>query len=333
MKNVKRSVAQIASLCAAMLMTVAMGGCSADKDVSNSGEVSKGDIAVIVKSKQAPEYWNVVNNGAKDAGAEIGYNIVLDAPATESDISDQIKMIDDAVSAKCKAIVISPINTNDLNDSIKKATDAGVTVVTIDSRCSLDNVVYIGTDNRAAGNVAGREAKAYLDGTKNVAIVALSEGSDVSDQRVDGFAEVIQTEEGVTIVETTYCNADRNTAKAQALELIEKYPDLELIYGVNQTSTLGICDAVAEKGLADKIDVIGIDSSEEEIEFLGTGILDGAVIQNPYNMGYLGVRNAAKLIDGENVSLTVDTGVTFVNKDNLNNDEIQLLLYPLGKED
>lgn len=333
MKSIKRSIVQIASLCTAMLMTVAMSGCSADKNVSDSGEAAKGDIAVIVKSKQAPEYWDVVNNGAKDAGAEIGYNIVLDAPATESDVSDQIKMIDDAVSAKCKAIVISPINTNDLNDSIKKATDAGVTVVTIDSRCSLDNVVYIGTDNRAAGNVAGREAKAYLDGTRNVAIVALAEGSDVSDQRADGFAEVIQTEEGVTIVETTYCNADRNTAKAQALELIEKYPDLELIYGVNQTSTLGICDAVAEKGLADKIDVIGIDSSEEEIEFLSTGVLDGAVIQNPYNMGYLGVRNAAKLIDGENVSLTVDTGVTFVNKDNLNNDEIQLLLYPLGKED
>ena len=172
-----------------------------------------------------------------------------------------------------------------------------------------------------------------MDGTRNVAIVALAEGSDVSDQRADGFAEVIQTEEGVTIVETTYCNADRNTAKAQALELIEKYPDLELIYGVNQTSTLGICDAVAEKGLADKIDVIGIDSSEEEIEFLNTGVLDGFVVQSPYNMGYLGVRNAAKLIDGENVSLTVDTGVTFVNKDNLNNDEIQLLLYPLGKED
>lgn len=321
----KKTLKTVTACALASAILCSFAGCGQTTGSSN------GDIYVIVKSKQSPQYWNVVNNGAVDAGAEIGYKIICDAPEYEADIDDQIAMVDKAVKEKAAAIVIAPTNTEDLNGCISNAVSAGVPVVTIDARCSLEDIVYIGTDNRAAGTVAGRKAKALLKDTKKVAVIALQEGSAVSDERSGGFIdEVTGTAE---VLETTFCNAEREVAKSQAIDLINKYPDLEMIYAVNQGSTLGACDAIAELGVSDKVTLIGFDSSDEEIAFLESGVLDGFVVQNPYNMGYLGVRNADKMINGESVALTIDTGTTFVDLTNLNDADVQLLLYPLGKDE
>lgn len=321
----KRKWGAVAACALASAVLCSFTGC-ADRASS-----SNGNIYLIVKSKQSPEYWDVVKNGAVDAAAEVGYNIIYDAPESEADIDDQIAMVDKAVQEKAAAIVVAPTNTEDLNDCISNAVSAGVPVVTVDARCSLEDIVYIGTDNWAAGVVAGREAKGILKDTKKVAIIALQEGSAVSDERSGGFIdEMTGTAE---VLETTYCNAERDVAKSQAIELINKYPDLEMIYAVNQGSTLGACDAIAELGVADKVTLIGFDSCDESISFLKSGVLDGFVVQNPYNMGYLGVRNADKMINGGNVALTIDTGTTFVDLDNLNDADVQLLLFPLGKNE
>jgi len=286
-------------------------------------------VSVIVKSQQAPEYWNVVNKGAEEAGEELGYEIKCSAPESEKNIDEQISLINKAVADKSDAIVIAPINGNDMNEAIQKAVDSGITVVTIDSKCTLDDMIYIGTDNNTAGNTAGREAKNLLNGSKKVAVIALSESSEVSIERAGGFAEIFESDSEVNIVETKYCNADTETAKQQTIELLEKYPDLELIYGVNQNATLGICEAVSEKNLAGKVKIIGFDSCEDEINYVNDGVLNGFIVQNPYNMGYLGIRNVSKILNGELVSNIIDTGSTFVNADNINEKSIQLLLYPL----
>lgn len=324
--RMKKTMKAIAACAVTAALMCSFTGCGGAKNESgNSGE---GAIVVIVKSQQSPDYWNVVNKGAVDGGEEVGYKIVLEAPESESDIDVQNEMVMNAIKDKAAAVVLAPTNTEDLNGSIQAVMDAGIPVVTIDARCSLSDITYIGTDNRAAGGLAGKEASALLSGSKKVAVIALAEGSAVSDERSGGFVDAVSgTGE---IVETTYCGADRAVAKTQALELLDKYSDLEMIYAVNQTSTLGVCDAIAEKGLGDKVTVIGFDSSDEEIEFLSSGVLDGFVIQNPYNMGYLGVRNAVKIIDGEVVAKTIDTGTTFVSNTNINDADVQLLLNPLG---
>ena len=324
----KKGIFKRIAVCAvAMSLMASFSACGNNTETADT-------ITVIVKSQDAPQYWDVVNNGAKDAGEELGYNIVLAAPPTESDIDIQKDLVNQAVQNGSKAIVIAPMNLTDINESITAAQEAGVKVLTIDAKSSLDNLTYIGTDNTAAGGVAGREAKKLLTESKQVAIVALAPDSDTSMQRSQGFIEALgasSENSDIKIVDTVYCNSDAATAKQMALQLIEKHPDLEMIYGVNQTAALGICEAIVEKGLPDKIDVIGFDSSDQLITYLEGGVIDGFVVQNPYNMGYLGVRNAGKLLNGENIGTVIDTGATFVSKDNLNDEPVQKLLYPLGK--
>ena len=74
--------------------------------------------------------------------------------------------------------------------------------------------------------------------------------------------------------------------------------------------------------------VVGFDSSDEEIKFVEAGVLDGIVVQSPFNMGYLGVRYAVKSINDYSIPSAIDTGATFVTQENLNNEEIQMLLHP-----
>jgi ribose transport system substrate-binding protein len=80
------------------------------------------------------------------------------------------------------------------------------------------------------------------------------------------------------------------------------------------------------------VSVIGFDSSDEEVNYMNGKILDGMMVQNPYNMGYLGVRNLNKTLDGETIESKIDTGVTYVDLDNLNDEDTQWLLYPLQEQ-
>ena len=324
----KKGIFRRIAVCAvAMSLMASFSACGAKE------EESAGTISVILKSQDTPQYWDVVANGAKEAGEELGYTIDVQAPPTEADINIQIDLINQAVANKADAIVLAPINLTDTNSAIQNAQEAGVTVLTIDSRADLPDLTYIGTDNEAAGAVAGRESKPLLTGSKKVAIIAISEGSATS-QRASGFVSALcpeGEESDIKIVETLYCNADTATAKAQALTLIEKYPDLEMIYGVNQNAATGICEAIVELGIPGQIKVVGFDSSDQMIEYLEGGVINGFVVQNPYNIGYLGVRNAAKVLDGESIGLVIDTGATFISNDNLNDEAVQKLLYPLGK--
>ena len=118
-------------------------------------------------------------------------------------------------------------------------------------------------------------------------------------------------------------------ARAEAEKILAaKDCNVKCFFTTNTNTTLGVCEAIEAAGKQDEIYVIGFNADEKELAFLKNNVLDGTVVQNPYNMGYVGVRFAKKAINGENVPLTLDTGVTWVDQNNMNEEYIQLLLHP-----
>ena len=103
---------------------------------------------------------------------------------------------------------------------------------------------------------------------------------------------------------------------------------IKVIFTTGERSTIGACEAVAEADMIGQVAIIGFNSNDTELTYLKNGTLSGLMVQNPYNMGYLGVYYAGRVLAGENVSPTIDTGVTYVSRDNLNSDDIRLLLDP-----
>lgn len=123
--------------------------------------------------------------------------------------------------------------------------------------------------------------------------------------------------------------AKRDAARDEALKLLKDDGNgISVMFGTNTNTTLGICDAVSQLGLGSNIVVVGFNSDEDELDYIRTGILDGTVIQNPYIMGYVGVRYVHKIIQHATVPVELDTGSTFVTQANMNDDYVQLLLYP-----
>ncbi len=149
---------------------------------------------------------------------------------------------------------------------------------------------------------------------------------DIGDTTSRESSETAQMVENY-IIEGERCSG-RDTAKEEAMKLMKANPEIKVLYGTNTNTTLGICDAIKEMEQTDKVFAIGFNASEDILNYIRQGVLKGIIIQNPYNMGYLSVTDARSLISGTSVSPVLDTGVTFVSADNLNDDIIQLMLDP-----
>lgn len=292
-------------------------------------------IAVICKGSQH-EFWKTVEQGAKDAGEELGIRITFEAPEDESQIDVQIEMMEMAIQNRADAIVLAPLDTDLLNDVIEKAVDSGIPVLTFDSDVTTKKrVATIGTNNESAGAIAARNAVNLINGEGKVAVISHVEGAQTAIARNNGFIKEMELNhrEDIEIVGVQYCDGNPEIAKEQAKQFIREYPDLKCIYGTNEGCAVGIAAAIDELGLKNKVRVIGFDSSDDEISYLADGVIDGMMVQNPYNMGYLGVRNINKVLDGETIEEKIDTGAAYVNSENLYDEDTQWLLYPLGKDE
>ena len=317
--------------CMVLLAGTFLTACSSS---GNEKEQNQRYIAVICKGTQH-EFWKTVEKGAKDAGEELKAKVTFEAPKDESKIDVQIDMVKQAIQNRADAIVLAPLDTEKLNDVIDEAVDKGIPVLTFDSDVTTNKrIATIGTSNESAGSIAARNAVRLMNGKGKVAIISFVKGAQTAVARNEGFMREIEKnyKEDVEIVGVEYCGGDSELAKKQALEFIKQHPDLKCIYAANEGCALGAAAAVQETGRQEEISVIGFDSSEDEIRYLKEGAIDGMMVQNPYNMGYLGVRNINKVLDGEHIEEKIDTGATYVDRNNLNDEDTQWLLYPLGEE-
>lgn len=330
MNRCRKFISRIAAFILAASMAVAATSCGS-KDSTN------GTVAVIAKSKGV-QFWDYVKKGAEDAGEELNYKVDYFCPENETQIDEQINFVKKAIDNKVKAIVIAPIDTNKLNDCLRDADNAGITVITIDSAAGYSGIdSFIGSDNTSAGSMAGREAAGMFEnGKAKYAIIGTTSTSISSNSRIAGFETILKSfnkteKSSYESIGTQFCDGDQEKAKDQAMNILKEHDDVDLIYATNEKSTVGVCEAVDEMGKSGKVKVLGFNSNDAEIGYINSGTLTGTIIQAPYNMGYLGVRYADNVQSGKKISQNVDTGTTFVSKDNINEDEIQLLLNPMGE--
>lgn len=211
------------------------------------------------------------------------------------------------------------------NDEISSIMDSGDASLTDVVKLGTGAVAIIGhtaatADNRITGFEEGCQTQIIAE-MVNDGLDFSSLGENVTQDQIDAFFSTF-------FIEGERCSSI-DAAYDEAYKLLSaKDCNVKCIYGTNTNTTLGICKAIEELGLGESVYAIGFNSDEGELAALRTGILDGTVIQNPYNMGYVGVRYATKAIGDESLPDTLDTGVTWVTAENMNDDYIQLLLHP-----
>ena len=193
-----------------------------------------------------------------------------------------------------------------------------------------DDAAAYGGDDAAAygGDAAAAEGDAAAgEEAQEPELTDAEKEAMAKDQEKEAADERIRKNIEKNFIIGNQCS-DREQAKAEAKNIITSNENISIMFGTNTVTTLGICDAINELGISGKILVVGFNSDEEELNYIRSGILYGVVVQNPYVMGYVGVKFAADLIGGTQVTHHLDTGVTFVTANNLNDDFVQLILYP-----
>jgi ribose transport system substrate-binding protein len=323
MAHRKYGLFRAAALFAACALLVS--GCSRN---SISAQEKPLVIDVIVKKYNA-DFWKVVQMGADAAGKEFGAKINFQGPADEQDIDGQIRMVDDAIGAKADAIVLAASDYTKLVPVTEKAVEAKIPVIIIDSDVKTDKTKsFIGTNNEDAGRKLGETLVSKVGPICRIAIMGFVQGAATNDQREEGLLAVIGKQPGIHVLATKYCNSDENIAKALTLELVQQYPDLDAIVCLNAQCTVGAARAVNELKADGKVRIIGFDSTPEEISFMEMGTIQSLIVQNPYSMGYDGVKYAVDAIHGKSVPMNVNTGATVVDKENMYSPENQKLLFP-----
>lgn len=290
-------------------------------------------IPIIVKDTTS-FYWQIVLAGARQAGKDLGVTVPELGAQSESDINGQISILENAVAGSPAAVVISPTEFKALGKPVDEAAKS-VPIIGIDSSAdSKAFTSFLTTDNVQGGRIAADGLAAAIKAATGkeegeIAIITSLPGVGSLDQRREGFLDQVKTKyPGLKVVADKYADGQATTGLNMMTDLITANPNLVGVFASNLIMAQGVGQAIAENKLGDKIKVIGFDSDEKTVGFLKEGVLAGLVVQDPYRMGYDGVKTALAVSKGEKVEAFVDTGANLVTKDNMADPKIDALLNP-----
>lgn len=325
-----------------LVLPVFLLGCAPKPEEAPKpqGEVSspaapakKLKIAVIPKGT-THEFWKSIHAGAEKAASELDVEIIWKGPQKEDDREQQIQVVQSFVSSEVDGIVLAPLDARALVNPVREAAQAGIPVVIIDSgleaEAGKDFISYVATDNYQGGVLGARRLAEKMGGTGNLIVLRYQEGSASTDQRERGFLETIQKEfPNIKVLsDNQYAGATTETAMQAAQRLLSQFQDIQGFFCPNESSTFGSLRALEEDGRAGKVPFVGFDSSEKLVQALREGKIQGLTLQNPMKMGYLGVKTVVAHIRGEAVEQHIDTGAAMVTPENMEQPEIQEILFP-----
>ncbi|MCX6144031.1 MAG: substrate-binding domain-containing protein [Ignavibacteriales bacterium] len=287
-------------------------------------------IAVIPKGT-THIFWKSVEAGARQAGKELGVEIIWKGPLKENDRAQQIAIVEQFVTEGVTGIVLAPLDNTALQRPVAAAMEKKIPVVIFDSGLKgepgKDYVSFVATDNKKGGNLGGDHLAKLLGGKGNVVLLRYQVGSASTMEREEGFLEGIRKVSGLRItVDNRYSGATAGEAKTASMNIVDKLKEANGVFCPNESSTFGMLLALRQMNLAGKIRFVGFDTSPPLIEALQSGEVDALVAQDPTLMGYQGVKTLVAKLQGKDVPITIDTGVRLITRDNLNTPEIKKLL-------
>lgn len=319
-----------------LMGAIVAAGCGDNKSASttpgaqsspNSGGLH---IAVIPKGT-THAYWKSVEQGADQAGKEMGATITFKGPLKEDDRAQQISIVQQFVSDKMDGIVIAPLDEEALQRPAHDAMAQNIPVVVIDS--ALKGVVgkdydsFVATNNLKGGMLGGQRLGQILGGKGKVVMLRYEAGSASTMDRETGFLTAIQKFPGITVIsDNQEGGSTQSEAKTAALNMVDVLKQANGIFCPNESTTVGMLLALKQLNMVGKAKFVGFDTSDELIAALKANQIDALVAQNPIKMGYLGVKTCIEAIKKLPYEKNIDTGVMVVDAKNISSPEVVKLL-------
>ena len=276
------------------------------------------------------DFWTSVISGCRMAAEEYNSELEIMAPDKEENIEEQNQLLEKAIEQKPDAILFSPSSMDASDDLLKKAKEQGIRIIYIYSYTDEElQDLTVATDNVEVGRMLGEYARTLINKDSKIAIVSHVKGVSTAVEREQGFREGLG-DYANNIVEVVYCNSLFEKSSELTQELMEKYPDLKMIAGMNEYSAVGVGRAVSDAGVKDQIAVVGVDCSQEAINLMEMGVYKGIIVQKAFRMGYIGVEETIHLLNGDAVEKNIDSGCELVTPENMYNSDIERLIFPFN---
>jgi len=294
-------------------------------------------VGVVLKTLANP-FWGAMRDGIEEGGKRFGFNLLVQAVASEQDVEPQLNTCLNILQRNVDALVVAAINATNLLPCIREANRRGIPVVDLDAnldpailqREGLKVAFSISSDNRRAG----AQAAEYLikrvgtDFRGKVLIIEGLAGNPTSAARRDGFRDRLrQLAPQATIVASLPGDWDRLKAANITNDILQRHPDLSAIYAANDTMALGAVEALFAAGKGNQVVVIGTDGNADAVRSIRAGRLTASVAQLPYLVGYQALENLAKLMQGQSVPTRVIVPTLVIDKAVLDEGRDPLLQY------
>jgi ribose transport system substrate-binding protein len=292
-------------------------------------------IPIIVKDTTS-FYWQIVLAGARKAGQDLGVTVPELGATSEADINGQISILENAVAGRPAAIVISPTQFAALGKPIDEAAKS-VKIIGIDSAANSKAFTsFLTTDNVQGGRAAAdalaagiKEKSGKVEG--DVALLTNLPGVGSLDERAKGFKEELAKFPGLHLVAERVGDGQATSGLNATTDLLTANPKLAGVFASNLIQAQGAGQAIAENKAQGKVTLVGFDNDDKLVKLLSDGVIYALIVQDPYRMGYDGIKTALAASKGEKVETFVDTGVNTVTKATMNSDRNQQLLHPKVK--
>ncbi len=316
----------ITALVGAMALVVAATGCS-KSDGGKTGGDKKPYVALVSKGFRH-QFWQSVKAGAEQAGKDFNVTVTFEGAQEEGNVEQQIQLLQTVLNKHPDAVGFAAIDSQAAGPLMQQAKNDKIPVIAFDSGVDSDvPVTTAATDNLAAAAEAAKRMAELIGHEGKIAMVVHDQTSVTGVQRRDGFKDYMtKNEPNIKIVDIQY-SGDPLKATDLAKAIIAANPDLKGMYGSNEGAAIGVVHAVQELGITGKLKVVGFDSGKDQIDAIKSGLMSGAITQNPYGIGYETVKAAVQIIQGKSVAKTIDTGYYWYDKTNIADPKIAAVLY------
>lgn len=305
----------------ALILAVAMvacmfAGCSKDNNKTDAKE-----ILVIVKNSTAP-FWISVMDGAKAAGAELGYTVTCKTPVDTAEGSgneQQSNLCEEAIVSGVSCVVLAPVDSEAIIPATKKINEAGIPIVNLNTKISDDTQykTFCGLENINQGYNTAKAMFELMNGEGKIFIIEGSTGAQTSIDRVKGFEKALAEYPNIEVVAQQSANYSRADALNVVQNLLQAHPDVNAILCCNDEMALGSAEAIDAANLTGTIKVAGQDANDDAVAALKEGKITVTSFGNPYMQGYTAVKAAVDVLEGKKVDAFYEVETVVITKENV----------------
>jgi ribose transport system substrate-binding protein len=260
---------------------------------------------LVFVANGASDFWKAAEAGVKKANAELpNYEMQFKYPS-QSSAAIQQRLMDDLVAAGVSGIMVSAVDPKTETEALAKIAKETLLLTTDSDAPKSGRVAYIGSSNVEAGKQVGEILKKALpDGGKCMAFVGLP-GADNAKERIQGIKDVIEGTK-IEIVDVRADDIDMARAKRNVEDTLTAHPEVNCMLGIYSYNIPQIYQALKEAGQLGKITVTGFDDDPITLGGIKEGTVVGTVVQQPFLWGYEGMKDMAKILEGDKSFIPAD---------------------------